>query len=160
LLCADRFFEKAQKRGITIIIFDSVKKLPLIYYDKMQVEQVFTNLIGNAVNYSHFNQDIDIMGRYSDDAIEISITDRGLGIPESQQERIFQGFTRSPVLDSSRYIPGTGLGLKITREIVKRHKGEVRVKSVPFMNDPRKIINFEGYETTFFVLLPINPKEA
>jgi len=160
MLCADRFFEKAKKRGITIIVFDSVKRLPPIYYDKTQIEQVFANLLDNAVKYSHFNQDIDIRGKELDNAIEISIMDRGLGIPENQYERIFQGFVRSEILDTSRYIPGTGLGLKISKEIVERHKGEIKVKSFPFMEDPRRIMNYDGYETAFLVILPENPKEV
>ncbi|MGH7492148.1 MAG: GAF domain-containing protein [bacterium] len=159
-LCVDRFFETAQKRGVRIIVFDSVKKLPFVFYDKTKLEQVFTNLLDNAVKYSHDHQNIEIKGREVGRKIEIAILDRGLGIPENQYERIFQGFARSEVLDSTRYIPGTGLGLTIAREFVEQHKGKIWVRSVPFMKDPRKIRNYEGYETTVFVLLPFNPKEV
>jgi len=159
-LCADRFAETAQKRSIRIIVFDSVKKLPAIFFDKTKLEQVFTNLLDNAVKYSHANQNIEIKGREVGKKIEIAIMDRGLGIPENQFELIFQGFTRSEILDSTRYIPGTGLGLTIAREFVEQHKGKIWVKSTPFMKDPRKIRNYEGYETTVFVQLPLNPKEV
>jgi PAS domain S-box-containing protein len=157
LRCADRFFEKAKKRGITIIVFDSVKKLPPIYYDKTQMEQVFTNLLDNAVKYSHFNQDIDIKGKDIGSAIEILIIDRGLGIPKNQYVRIFQAFHRSEFLDTRRFIPGTGLGLTIAKEIVERHKGKITVESIPLTKDPIKIKTYEGYETTFHILLPKNP---
>ncbi|GEM_PF-5466997 len=160
LLSASRFFEKAKKRGITIIVFDSVKRLPPIFYDKTQMEQVFTNLLDNAVKYSHFNRDIDIEGRELDGVIEISIIDRGLGIPEAQFEHIFKAFSRGEFLDTTRFIPGTGLGLTIAKEIVERHKGKISVHSFPFVKDPIKIKNYEGYETTFFVLLPQNPNEV
>lgn len=160
MLCAGRFEETAHKRGIRIIVFDSVKKLPHIYYDKTKLEQVFTNLLDNAVKYSHSNQNIEIKGRELGKKIEISVMDRGLGIPENQYQRIFQDFMRSEVLDSTRYIPGTGLGLTIAKEFVEQHKGKIWVKSVPFMKDPRKIRNYEGYETTIFVQLPLNPKEV
>ncbi len=159
-LCASRFFETAEKRGIRLIVFDSIKKLPHLYYDTTKLEQVFTNLLDNAVKYSHFNQNIEIRGREVGRKIEITVMDRGLGIPENQYERIFQGFTRSEILDGTRYIPGTGLGLTIAREFIEQHKGKIWVKSTAFMKDPRKIRNFEGYETTFFVLLPLNPKEV
>ncbi len=159
-LCVDRFFETADKRGIRIIVRDNVKRLPAIYYDKTQMEQVFTNLLDNAVKYSHFNQSIEITGRESGRYVEISILDRGLGIPKNQYERIFQGFNRSEILDTTRYIPGTGLGLMIAKEIVERHRGKIKVESVPFMKDPRRIKNYDGYETTFSVLLPQNPKEV
>lgn len=159
-LCANRFFEKARKRGITIIVFDNVKHLPFIYYDKTQIEQVFTNLLDNAVKYSHFNKDIDVMGKDLGGGIEISILDRGLGIPEDQYDQIFKAFSRSEFLDTTRFIPGTGLGLTIAKEIVRRHKGMISVKSIPFVKDPIKIKNYEGYETTFSVLLPKNPNEV
>lgn len=160
VLCASRFTETADKRGIHIIVKDNAKKLPYIYYDKTQMEQVFTNLIDNAVKYSHFNQNIEITGRESGRYVEISIMDRGLGIPQNQYQRIFQGFNRSEILDTTRYIPGTGLGLMIAQEIVERHKGKIKVESAPFLKNPRRIRNYDGYETTFSVLLPQNPKEV
>jgi signal transduction histidine kinase len=124
------------------------------------IEQVFTNLLDNAVKYSHYNQNIEITGREMGRKIEIAIMDRGLGIPADHYERIFQGFSRSEILDTTRYIPGTGLGLMIAKEIVERHKGKIRVDSAPFLKDPRRIRNYDGYETTFFVSLPQNPKEV
>lgn len=160
MLCTERFYEKANVRRIKIIVYDSVKRLPAIHYDRSQIEQVFTNLIDNAVKYSHNNQNIEIRGREIGRKIEISIMDRGLGIPSDQYAKIFQGFTRSEILDASRYIPGTGLGLKISKEIVERHEGEIKVKSVSFMEDPRRIMNYDGYETTFWVILPENLKEV
>lgn len=160
MLCVERFLETANKRGIKIIVYDSVKKLPGIYYDKSQMEQVFTNLIDNAVKYSFFNQNLEIRGRETGRHVEIAIVDRGLGIPEDQHERIFQGFSRSEILDTTRYIPGTGLGLMIAKEIVERHKGQIKFKSVPFFKDPHRLKLYEGYETTFFVVLPHHPKEV
>ncbi|MEK7729032.1 MAG: GAF domain-containing protein, partial [candidate division KSB1 bacterium] len=158
--CVERFYETALKRGIRIIVYDSAKKLPPSYFDKTQMEQIFTNLIDNAVKYSHFNQNIEIKAREFGNKVEIAIMDRGLGIPESHYERIFEGFIRSEVLDSMRYIPGTGLGLMIARNFVQNHKGKIWIKSQPFVKDPHRIQTFDGYETTFFVLLPFNPKEA
>lgn len=158
--CAERFFETALNRGIRLIIYDSVKKLPQMYFDKTQMEQVFNNLIDNAVKYSHFNQNIKIEAREIGNKAEISITDRGHGIPESDYERIFQGFIRSEISDPMRYIPGTGLGLMIARDFVQRHKGTIWVKSAPFVKDPRRIQTYDGYKTTFSVTLPFNPKEV
>ena len=156
VFCAGRFIETAKKRGITIIVYDSVKKLPAIYFDKTQMEQVFTNLLDNAVKYSHSKQDIEIRGKQVGGEIRISIMDFGLGVPKNQYDRIFQGFTRSEILDSTRYIPGTGLGLMIAKEIVTRHHGTIRVKSFPVFRDPKKIENYEGFKTIFYVLLPQN----
>ena len=159
-LCSDRFQESADKRGIRIVVYDSVKKLPGLHFDRSQMEQVFTNLFDNAVKYSHAHQQIEVRGMDLGKKVEISVLDRGLGIPENQYEKIFQGFTRSEVLDTSRYIPGTGLGLMIAKEIVERHHGKIRVKSVPFFDDPKRRMNYEGYDTTFYVTLPYNPREV
>jgi signal transduction histidine kinase/PAS domain-containing protein len=158
-LCADRFRETAQKRGIKIIIYDSVRKLPAISYDKTQIEQVFTNLIDNAVKYSYAHQNIEIRGTDLGRKVEISFKDMGVGIPQRLQERIFEGFSRSEIKDSTRYIPGTGLGLKIAKKFVEDHKGKILVSSKPYFQDPQKIMNYEGYTTIFMVILPKNPKE-
>ncbi|MFQ5638200.1 MAG: ATP-binding protein [bacterium] len=157
--CADRFRETAEKRGIKIIVYDSLKKLPGIYYDKSQMEQVFTNLIDNAVKYSYSKENIEIRGEDHGRKVEISVKDNGVGIPERLYEQIFEGFTRSDKLDPTRFIPGTGLGLKIAKKFVEKHNGKIFVRSKPFYVDPQKVMNYEGYTTTFFVILPKNPKE-
>ncbi|MFQ5652801.1 MAG: ATP-binding protein [bacterium] len=157
--CADRFFETANKRGIRIIIRDSVRNLPVSYFDKSQMEQVFTNLIDNAVKYSYANQNIEITGDDHGRKLQISVKDLGVGIPERYYQRIFEGFSRSDILDATRFIPGTGLGLKIARKIIEGHNGKILVNSKPYFKDPRKVMNYEGYATVFIVLLPKNPKE-
>jgi PAS domain S-box-containing protein len=157
--CAERFRETAKKRGITIIIYDNVKKLPPFLYDKVQMEQVFTNLIDNAVKYSYANQNIEIKGEDHGRRVEISVKDTGVGIPERWYEQIFEEFQRSDIMDRTRFIPGTGLGLKIAKKFVLNHKGKIFVVSKPSLNDPKKVMNYEGYATTFFVMLPKNPKE-
>ncbi len=157
--CAERFRETAKKRGITIIVYDSVKKLPPFLYDKVQMEQVFTNLIDNAVKYSYANENIEIKGEDHGRRVEISVKDNGVGIPERWYEQIFEEFQRSDIMDRTRFIPGTGLGLKIAKKFVLNHKGKIFVVSKPYLNDPKKVMNYEGYTTTFFVILPKNPKE-
>ena len=157
--CAERFRETAKKRSINIIIYDNVKKLPPILFDNTQIEQVFTNLIDNAVKYSYANQNIEIKGEDHGRRVEISVKDNGVGIPERLHEQIFEEFQRSDIMDRSRFIPGTGLGLKIAKKFVLNHKGKIFVVSKPYLSDPKKVMNYEGYATTFFVMLPKNPKE-
>jgi PAS domain S-box-containing protein len=159
IFCAERFQETAQKRGINIIIYDSLKKLPAVHFDKSQIEQVFTNLIDNAVKYSYGGESVEVKGQDHGRKVEISIKDNGVGIPERLYEKIFEGFTRSDILDAARFIPGTGLGLKIARKIVLNHKGKIFVHSKAYYNDPKKVANYEGYTTTFVAILPKNPKE-
>lgn len=150
---------RALERGISIFVRDNVKKLIAFKFDKCKIEQVLNNLIDNAVKYSHAHRFIQIQGYDDGTKIHIEIWDKGLGIPESEYDHIFQGFTRGTHKDKKRYIPGTGLGLKISKEIIKGHGGQIKVKSTPFFNDPRKIEEFDGYDTIFTLILPKKPQE-
>ncbi|MCK6558392.1 GAF domain-containing protein [candidate division KSB1 bacterium] len=152
--CAAAYRLRALERGLRLIIKDSVKHLPRLEFDRGKMEQAFTNLIDNAVKYSHSNRYIDVSGMEDDDKVHIEITDRGLGIPEHDFETIFLGFARGDTKDKMRYIPGTGLGLKICREIIEKHGGEIRVSSVPYSRNPDKIKTYQDYLTTFRVSLP------
>ena len=136
-----------------------IKKLPPFKFDKSKIEQVINNLIDNAIKYSHFNRLIQIQGFDDGTKIHIDFWDKGLGIPQSEFDNIFQGFSRGIQKDKKRYIPGTGLGLKISKEIVEEHGGKIKVKSTPFFNDPRKIEDYDGYDTIFTIILPKKPKE-
>jgi signal transduction histidine kinase len=150
-LCANSFFETASKRNIKIIINDSVRNLPEIYYHKMQMEQVFMNLIENAVNYSHPNQNIEISGDNLGLNVAISIKDIGVEIQERHYGAIFEGFSPSP-------LPGQRRGLRIAKKNVENHKGKIIVNSKPYYKDRNKSTNPDGYTTTFIVMLPKHPK--
>ena len=158
--CADSYRLRALERGLRIIIRDSVKHLPKVKFDRDKMEQAVTNLLDNAVKYSHYNQYIEINGFDDGTQINVEITDRGLGIPPNEYETVFLGFTRGVPKDKIRYIPGTGLGLKICKEIIERHSGEIKVvKSVPLSRNPEKIQEYQDYETTFRFTLPKFRKE-
>ncbi len=158
--CADAYKLRALERGIRIIIRDSVKHLPKIKFDRDKIEQAITNLIDNAVKYSHFNQYVEINGFDDGTQINVEFTDRGLGIPADEFETVFRGFTRGGAKDRIRYIPGTGLGLKICKEIIEKHDGEIIVtKSVPLSRNPVKVHEYQDYETTFRLTLPKFRKE-
>lgn len=157
--CSNKFRERARERGINIIIRDSAKRRSQFRFDHVKMEQVYTNLIDNAIKYSWSKENVEIEGFEETDAIGISVTNKGLGIPESEYGNIFKGFTRSQIKDETRYIPGTGLGLKISKEIVEKHGGKITVKSKAFLKDPLRIQKYEGFETTFIVYLPKKPKE-
>jgi len=157
--CKSRYKIIALERGIPIIIKDNIKKLPKFKFDKQKIEQVINNILDNAVKYSHNSRNIQIQGFDDGTQIHVDIWDKGQGIPEAEFDKIFQGFVRSTYKDKKRYIPGTGLGLKIAKEIVEKHGGKIKVKSTPFFNDPRKIREYNGYDTIFTIILPKKPKE-
>ncbi|MEW4566057.1 HAMP domain-containing sensor histidine kinase [Bremerella sp. JC770] len=107
------------------------------------IEIIFRNLIDNAVKYSGKDPEVKVQLRvkYNDEAV-IEVTDNGPGIPFSQRRKIFGRFVRLG-LELQREKPGTGLGLYLVRTLVRRMKGEVRVKDPP-----------KGTGTVFVVTLP------
>lgn len=104
-------------------------QLPLYYCNNHRIKQLLINLIDNAIKYTEEGQ-INLAVRYLklEDAIEISVKDTGIGIPENQIDRIFERFYRVDK-SRSRKIGGTGLGLSIVKHIVELYDGEVHVES-------------------------------
>ena len=115
--------------------------LPL---DSQRIEQVLSNLVGNAIKYSLDEGAIEIVLREEGEAerIVLSIRDHGIGIPKQQQASIFGRFMRA---DNARAygIGGTGLGLYLSRELVELHGGRIWFEST------------EGQGSTFFLAFPI-----
>jgi PAS domain S-box-containing protein len=106
------------------------------------LRQVLVNLVENAVKYSPGGGRVELEIASEDGHARFSVRDRGLGIPPSEHERIFEKFFRiDPNL--SRGVGGTGLGLYISREIVRRMGGKLRVESEP------------GAGSTFLFELPV-----
>lgn len=98
--------------------------LPKVYGDPFQVQRVFINLVGNSIKYCPPNSKIVIKAAPQGNSIELEISDNGGGIPESQLKKVFHKFYRA-----SQHIKmkkGQGLGLYISRLIVKAHKGKIR----------------------------------
>ncbi|GAN67775.1 sensor histidine kinase [Acetobacter orleanensis] len=87
--------------------------------------QMLSNLIENAINHSPPETKIVLSARLSKDVIIFVVTDTGPGIPFAERERVFEKMVR---LDSSRTVPGTGLGLSMVRAIVRLHGGTIRLE--------------------------------
>jgi len=110
--------------------------------DRDQLIMSVHNLIENAINYSPERTKVSVTSQLVDGLIEISVTDQGIGIPESEQERIFERFYRVDPA-RSRETGGTGLGLSIVKHVTQNHGGEVKVWSKP------------GVGSTFALRLPV-----
>lgn len=100
----------------------------ILQVDADRLSQVLTNLISNAVKYSPEECPVDVTLASDSDHVQIRVRDYGRGIPEDQQEHIFETFYRTPDAQSSAK-RGLGLGLAITKDIVERHGGQIRVQS-------------------------------
>jgi two-component system phosphate regulon sensor histidine kinase PhoR len=131
---------RAKEKNVSL----SLKKatLPLINADGKSMEEVFSNLIANAINYSPEGGKITVAGEVTGDYVDIGITDTGYGIAPDELPRIFERFYRVKN-EKTRSIVGTGLGLPIVRSIVEAHNGTIKAQSK------------EGVGSTFSVRLPI-----
>jgi signal transduction histidine kinase len=92
------------------------------------IERVLSNLVANAVKYSHDSEPVDIAVETDGGDVVVTVTDRGPGIPVEDQERIFARFER---LAATQTQTGTGLGLYISRRLARGMGGDVTVTSTP-----------------------------
>ena len=97
--------------------------------DAARLREVLQNLLDNAVQYTPEGGRITVRARVAEGAIEITVSDTGIGIPQADQERIFERFYRVDAA-RSREVGGTGLGLSIAKHIVEAHGGRIRVESI------------------------------
>ena len=97
-------------------------------YDEGRMQRVFQNLIGNAIKYSPEGGDVEVRLETAADLARITVRDHGIGIPEAERELIFERGYRA---EGTNGIPGSGLGLFISAEIVKRHRGRIICEAAP-----------------------------
>ncbi len=96
--------------------------------DELRLKQVLVNLVENAIKYSPGGGRVDVRVTDDDDRLRIDVSDEGLGIPPSEQARIFEKFYRLDA-EMARGVGGSGLGLYISREIVEQMGGSLSVRS-------------------------------
>jgi two-component system, OmpR family, sensor histidine kinase KdpD len=108
------------------IVLDLPEEPVITYVDFVQVSRAVHHVVENALAYSAENERVVVSVGRSDTASFITVTDRGPGVPSTEQTRIFEKFYRGG--SSSRVPHGTGLGLAISSEIMGRHGGTIRVE--------------------------------
>jgi PAS domain S-box-containing protein len=122
------FMENEAKSKQISIKTELPENLPFITGDKNTLTYLFNNLISNAIKYNKEEGSIVVKGTVEEENIIISVIDTGFGISEEEQERIFDEFYRSKN-ELLKGIPGTGLGLNITKRIAELHNGHITVTS-------------------------------
>ena len=121
---------RSQLPEVTTVELAVEPKLAPAFGDRDRLQQVLVNLLDNAVKYSPDGGQVTVSVQSRPEVVRLSVTDQGLGIPLSEQQRVFEKFYR---LDTqlTRAGGGTGLGLYITRELVRRMGGTIAVRSEP-----------------------------
>jgi signal transduction histidine kinase len=118
--------------------------LPEVELDPEALSQALINLLNNAIKYSPNQKAIAVSARREGGRVLVSVTDRGIGIPKSEQKRIFEKFYRveTSVVHTTK---GSGLGLALVQHIAEAHGGRVEVTSAP------------GEGSTFTLSFPVRP---
>ena len=131
---------EAEQKSIALQ-FSVSPEIPLIHADRNSMEEIFTNLISNAIKYTPENGKVWVVLSEERGFVKASVSDTGIGIEEENLPRIFDKFYRVKTKET-RQIVGTGLGLSIVKSIVAAHLGSISVESKA------------GAGTTFTILLP------
>ena len=135
-------YAKADDKQVTLA--NALPLLP-VHADANRLDQVFANLVDNAIKYGRLNGKVTVSGRKLDDGrVEVCVQDDGPGIPPESLDRVFERFYRVDKA-RSRDQGGTGLGLSIVKHIVQAHGGEVWARSEP------------GKGASIFFTLPASP---
>ncbi len=127
---ARRMFEPHAHQKKLDLVIESAPDLPgEIRTDRIRVHQILKNLLSNAVKFTERGRVTATFSRAGADAIEIAVSDTGIGIPADKLDWIFEAFAQAEGGTSRKY-GGTGLGLSIVKELAERLGGSIRVESV------------------------------
>jgi signal transduction histidine kinase len=141
--CIETSSPVADARGIELVA--KVERVPKLQGDRARLAQVLDNLVSNGLKFTRSGGRVEVRLSAEDGAAVLEVEDTGFGIPAAEQVRLFERFFRSSNATESA-IPGTGLGLTITKAIVERHGGRIEIDSA------------ENAGTTVRVRLPLDTR--
>ena len=124
----DEFHNQAQLRGHTLTV-ELPEETIYVQGDRMRLQQVVRNLLGNAIKYTPDGGKVQVKGSIVNESIKVDFQDNGIGIPEDALPHIFEKFYRV-YNDATQDIQGNGLGLAIVKSIIEQHGGQISVDSV------------------------------
>jgi signal transduction histidine kinase len=130
---------RAEQAGVELTT--RIADVPIVSGEAVRIAQLLDNLISNAIKFTPSGGSVSVCLDLHEGLVQVEVSDTGIGIPESERERLFERFFRSQTV-LERQIQGTGLGLFISKAIAEAHGGRIGVRST------------EGEGTTFLVELP------
>ncbi len=113
------------KKEITLI--NLIKDDPLVDADENRLQQIFHNLISNAIKFTEFGS-VEVYAKIHEQVLEITVADTGVGIPSDKLHNVFLPFEQADSSISREY-GGTGLGLSITKQLIELHGGQINIQS-------------------------------
>ncbi len=122
------------------LILKGTKK-QIITGDRERIGQVLINIISNAIKYSPNSKKVIVLITSTPKEVTVSVQDSGVGIPKKHQQKVFERFYRIQDTPTASF-PGMGIGLYLVSQIIRQHKGKMRVESK------------EGKGSTFYFSLP------
>jgi signal transduction histidine kinase len=137
--CLDSIKLLAGQKNIAILRGYDPSESSQVDGDAFWLEQVFSNILSNAIKFSPENSTIFVGLKRQEQGVVVQVQDQGPGIPENELGQIFERYHR---VESTAAIPGTGLGLPIAKELIDLHHGSIAVESKP------------GSGCTFSIVLP------
>jgi signal transduction histidine kinase len=141
--CIETSSPVADSRGIELSA--QIERVPRLEGDRARLAQVLDNLVSNGLKFTESGGRVEVRLRARDGTAVLEVEDTGVGIPVEEQEHLFERFFRSSSATENA-IPGTGLGLTITKAIVERHRGRIEIESA------------ENAGTTVRVRLPLEAR--
>jgi signal transduction histidine kinase len=142
--CLEASAPVADSRGIELAA--KVERVPRLQGDRARLAQVLDNLVSNGLKFTERGGRVEVRLGAHDGTALLEVEDTGVGIPADEQQHLFERFFRSSTATENA-IPGTGLGLTITKAIVERHGGQIEVESA------------ENAGTTVRVCLPLGARQ-
>lgn len=126
--CVEMLQMNAKKHGVDISIHKSGEQ-GIIEANRDMIQEIIYNLCDNAIRYNHDGGHVVVSVFRRKDKIVLQVQDDGIGIPEKEQERIFERFYRVDKARSKK-TGGTGLGLAIVKHIAEQHNAEIEIESI------------------------------
>ncbi|MBD3271447.1 MAG: HAMP domain-containing protein [Elusimicrobia bacterium] len=120
-----------EKNNVRLLLLNDTPPPP-VYIDPPKIRQVITNLIGNALKFTPENGEVNISYHVTDDFLQVSVSDTGIGIPADQVESVFEQFkkVKNDQGPGGGKTKGTGLGLSICKGIIQAHGGRIWAESI------------------------------